>query len=439
MARSRMLFGVGVVLLLALAAFGVRAWRAPVETPVSSPAPQREGSFRDAFVEIAVASPLPPEVMAKWQERSELLALLGSFLSGGPGEAGRLLQSAREILQSEQRSSFEVMSADRFILPPREDAELVAPGLSPEQRAQFFASQSVLVLRVRGDGGPPHFVARIGFGLAVAVAEQVGGFIDDDVRRRVETPAELKARSALPEIRSAFNDGSISIEFNPDEDASDHGRLLSLGMRRFGGPDLELRDVSLRDAPGLSRALTAFCRLAAEAPLPARRHIEPSQLRFGDSVASGAAFEAEFVPAALAEGNPDNELREVLLDAETRRRLAQQLILVEAADAGLHAESDAELAARVATVRAALPGILARFRSEGGELFLLVDFEAPEGVEAMWVQVESVQPDGVLRGTLANEPAHVHGLHHGDPVQRTAPVVSGYRLETAAGVRVAFP
>lgn len=442
--RKPVLVFAGVLVLLGGAA-AYRTWfPAHGTTPVAPVAAPPAASFREAFVEIAVATQLPEAALAEWEDRKKLQALLATFAPGGAGEAGRLRSAAEAMLQSEQSSAFEVMSAERFILPPATDAELIAPGLSPEERARFFASTSVLVLRLRGSGGPPHFVARIGFGLATAIAERTQGFVEDEVRRRVETPALVKARSVLPDVRSAFNDESISIELDPNADPSKNGRLLSLGMRRYGAPDLLLQDVPTTDAVGLSRALTALCRIAAEKPLSDRLSIEPEELRTdGSARATGAAFEVRFAPAPMAAGNPENEVLEVTLPADAKTRLARQLELDATEGAGLHAESDDELRKRLETVQRTLPTVLARWKKERGDLFVLVDFSAKEGnetaVESMWVHAAAVEPGARVRGMLANEPAHVPGLHHGEAVDVAQPVVSGYRLELPSGERVAFP
>lgn len=443
LSRTQILVAAGVGTLLA----AVVAWRfvlAPAPAPAPAmPVSQSAPSHREAFVEIAVATALPEAELAAWQDRRKLLALLGSFAPGGAGEAERFRAAAEAMLQDDQASSFEAMSAERFILPPAADAELVAPQLTPPERARFFASSSVLVMRLRGPGGPPHWVARLGFGLASALAERLDGFVDDEARRRVETAAAWKARSGPLELGTAFHPDSISIELDPDEDAdaATRGRLLSLGMRRFGAPDLELAGVAEQDAAGLARALTALCRIAASKVVGGKLTLGAAEL-FPEHPPSafGEPIEVRLVSAKMASGNPDNELLEVVMEPEPRARLARLFSLVASGDAGLHAETDDDFQARLGKVRAALPAVLARWRRERGSLFMLVDFAAPgDTVESMWVQLTAYDPQGALRGTLANEPAHVPGLHHGDPVDLPAPVISGYRLELPSGERVAFP
>src|SRR5687768_10116041 len=143
--RTRIL--VGSISTLA-AAVGLWIWQ-PWHTTPSPGAPGAASSvtstppaaptFRDAFVEIAVATSLSEEELAVWQDRRKLLSLLGTFAPGGPGEAGALRTAAEAMVRDDQASTFEVMSAERFILPPVDDAELVAPQLDAAQRARFFA------------------------------------------------------------------------------------------------------------------------------------------------------------------------------------------------------------------------------------------------------------------------------------------------------------
>ena len=385
--------------------------------------------------------PLLEGELEAWTDRARLAALIDTFAAPGPGVADELRTAARALVRDDRASSFEAMSAARFILPSATDAELVAPQLGPAERARYFASTSVLVLRLRGPGGPPHWVARTGLGLAAALAERLGGFVDDEVRRRVETAALGKARMPPLELRSAFADDAITVELDPAEDAGAPGRLLTLGNKRFGAPDLELRDVVESQAEALARVLTNLARIASARVLPT----EPRELRletrelWPDGAVTGEPYRMRLAPAAMSAGNPENELLEVLVDDAMRARLVRDATLVPLGDGGLHAESEAEFVARLAGIGKLLPGVAARWKKEHGTLFLLVDFPAEQGaVEAMWVETTRLDA-GRVQGTLANEPAHVLGLHHGDPVDVPNATLSGYRLELPSGEHVAFP
>lgn len=423
----------------AVALVGILVWRARPAPPL--PPPERPSdaptAHREAFVEIAVASPLDETQLAGWEERRALIGLLGTFAPGGPGEAGQFRAAAEALIRDERSLGIEVMSAERYILPSPEDAEQVAPHLSPEERARFFASKAVLVVRLRGAGGPPHWVARTGFGLAAALAEQTQGFVDDEVRRRVETFAMVKARMPPVDLRSVFADDAVSVEFDPDEGTTEHGRVLTLGMRRFGAPDFQLMGVSVQDAGAAARALTALCRVAAARSLDGDVALAPAEL-FDDPARQGAPVALHFTPADLATGNPENDFWTVGLDPAVRTSLLRELSFGTAPDAGLHAETDAEFQARLTAVRAALPGVVSRWTREKGTLQVLVDFPTDDGIESMWVKVERLDAES-LRGTLENEPAHVAGLHHGSAVTVRDPVVSGYRLTLPSGQRLALP
>lgn len=415
-------------------------WRARPVPAAAPPEPPKAAAaaHREAFVELAVVSPLEEAQLAAWEDRRALGGLLGTFAPGGPGEAGPFHAAAESMIRDERSLAVEVMSAERYVLPPREDAELVAPQLSPDERARFFASKSVLVLRLRGAGGPPHWVARAGFGIAAALAEQTAGFVDDEVRRRVETAALVKARLPPVEMRSAFADDAVSVEFDPDEGTPEYGRVLTLGMRRFGGPDFQLTDVPVQDAGAAARALTALCRVAASRALEPDAVLGPGEL-LGLAARPGPPIALHFTPADLASGNPENDFWTVVLEPPARAALLRDLSVFEAPDAGLHAETDAEFRARLRAVRAALPSIVARWKKEHGTLQVLVDFPArDDGIESMWVQAEQLDAKS-LRGTLQNEPSHVDGLHHGSAVAVRDPVVSGYRLALPGGQQLAMP
>ena len=434
---SRALVGLAAAALLGVGA--TWAWRfVQPDTTTSAPAPMASAvpapAYLEAYVELAVATSSSEAELAVWQDRRKLAPLVATFTGGGAAVSAEYKRFAELAVRDDQVSSFEVMSAERYILPPASDGELVAPQLTPSERARFFASRSVLVIRLRGTGGPPHWPYRTGFGLAAALAEQLDGFVDDEVRRRVETAALVKARATPLETGSAFTDQSITVELDPDADASDHGRLLTLGQKRFGAPDLELRDVPAAEAEPLARGLTVLARMLATRPPAEELTVRPSDFREG---AAGPAAVVRLVPAELAAGNPENELLEVRIDAATRARWLRELGLTE--EGALHADSPDEFAARVHAVKLALPAVTARWKHEHGTLFVLVDFPAPPaGVESMWVQVDRF--DGArLRGTLSNEPAHATALHHGQLVDVPVPVISGYRLELPSGERISLP
>ncbi len=439
--RTRWLFA-GLAALVGLGSFA--AWRAqpsPAPSPpsVASARPQAPSTAQsEAFVEIAVASPLDEQALAAWEDRRKLESLLGTFAPRAPGDAGLFHDAAVAMIRDERRLGVEVMSTERYILPAEADGELIAAQLSPAERARFFASKSVLVLRVRGAGGAPHWTARAGFGLAAALAEQVEGLLDDPVRRRVETPALVKARMPPIEMRSAFSDDAIAVEFDPDDGTAERGRVLTLGMRRFGAPDFELTEIAREDSAAAARALTGLCRIAAARTLKPESTLAPAEW-FAQHRRQGADFSVRFTPGAMATGNPENDFWQVGLDAATRARVLREFSLVDLPDAGLHAETDVEFAIRLRAVRAGLPALLARWQKESGTLQVLVDFAAAgDGIEAMWVNVETLDTNN-LHGTLANEPAHVLALHHGSVVDVRDPVISGVRLVLASGERVALP
>lgn len=414
---------------------GGAAWWLRADPPATtSTQPRVEASRRDteasvdAFFEIAVVTSLSEDELAPWAERAKLLELLPQILPAGDprqdSPKAKLRDSIRTLLQDERSSSFESMPASRYLLPPVEDADQIAPELTGEERARFFASTSVLVVRLHGPGGPPHVVARAGFGLAAALAERLHGFIDDEVRRRIETPALVRSRQVLPEVPSAFADDAIALEFEPDE-AGAVGRVLTLGMRRFGAPDLELREVPLAQAAAAAETLTAVARRISERGAPAELRLSGADLQRADS---SATYTLRLVPAPMADGNPDNEMRTVQFEGGTARWLAT------VAQAAPESQSDEEFAARRRAVAAGLPALIARWKKEGGTLHVLADFAVADagvdagGVEAMWVEVSELSALE-LRGTLANEPAYAPALHLGDAVRLVSPVLTGARLE----------
>ena len=421
--------------LVAVGALGYRAWAPSTDRsiPVQN-APISDASaagWEDAYFEVAVTSPLALEEVEPWTSRDRLVELVERLFPADVGRDSprtRLHEAAVALVRSERSSTFERMLASQYLLPPQDDAEQIAPQLSPDQRRSFFASQQVIVVRLRGAGGPPHVVARVGFALASALAQRLMGFVDDEVRRRVEDAQILQARAVIAEAPSAFHAESISIEYEP-ADAGVAGRILTFGMRRFGAPDLELRGLDVERAGAGAHLLSALGKVLAERPF--RREMP---LRYEDLGLTPKDVECTvyFDPAPLADGNPDNTLYSVRVEGGVDR------LLGAIGQASPHAESDDEFAERQRAVKAGLPALLARWRSSGGALQVLADFAAGDGgVEAMWVEVVALS-DHELRGTLANEPAFVQGLHLGDEVVVQEPVLSGARHEKA-GVVTTLP
>jgi len=373
----------------------------------------------DAVAELGILTDRPRAELEAVVVPAALVALLDARHCG----AAQTCDAVRAFVTAPDRVEVSITTATEWGLPPESTLPLVAKGLTPKERAGLAKLPSVVVVHVKG-GQPPepeaHLVARTAFALTAAIAEKLRGFVYDETVRRIET-ADAFGRHAITTAlgEPAFRDDRILIQSYVQEDGTT--RLISLGMRRFGAPDLEVRGAQ----PGAGRSLGAIVNAVA-ARLAAGADEAPLTLALDDPKARGKTASVDLVVPPLQQGDPDNTIVRIVPTGGANAAGYDQLVTAffGAAEQLVERADDADLTAATARARRGFPAMAARWKQSPEprpKLLVKLPFPMPgdAGVEWMWVEVKSVQ-NTTITGTLANSPAYATDLHAGAVVKGNA-------------------
>jgi uncharacterized protein YegJ (DUF2314 family) len=367
---------------------------------------------RDAAAELGVLTDRPRAELEPLLAPAALAGLLDTRHCGPVATC----EAVRALVRAGKGVEVSLSTTAEWGLPVASTLDTVAKGLTPKERAGLAKLPNVVVVKVTGDATPTHLVARTGFALAAALAERVHGFVHDETVRRIETADAFAAHAiTAPLGDAAFRDDSILIQSYVQEDGTT--RLISLGMRRFGAPDLEVRGAQA----GASRSLGAIMNAVA-ARLAAGASEAPLSISLDDPRAKGKTATVDLEVPPLQQGDPDNTIVRIVPEGGAAPAAYDRLVAAffGAAEQLVEQPDDAELLAARDRARRAFPGTLARWKaSPEPRPKLLVKLPFPiagdAGSEWMWVEVKAVTGDAIT-GSLANSPAYATDLHAGAPV-----------------------
>lgn len=265
-------------------------------------------------------------------------------------------------------------------------------------------------------------------------ARATRGFIYDIETRETFTP-EAFAERRLFEGKSAPDVAAHTVVHAYKD--GEFVRAISLGMRKFGLPDLVIEGFPWSLNRPLGFVLTGAQQAYAEGTITAERGAATLDLRALRHPAARAKLADELAPTSdgrvkltLAkvpreEGDPDNRLVALRFDAYTggdthERQATAAASLFGATSTVQLARHDAELDRAIARARAELPALKRAFAgilAPGEFIDLKVPFDSDDGGhEYMWVEVGAWGADGHVRGLLRNEPRGIAGLHGGATV-----------------------
>ncbi len=365
-------------------------------------------------------------------------------------DCGSDCPAVRKFLAEANHATLEVMAAADWILPPRSAIATVAPSVPVAERDALYEAKEVLVLRVQGEDTVDHLPARGAFALASALARDLHGYVHDEETRRIEPASVFVARAARGPLGVPFFvPQSLVAMLHPvdEEDVAGPYRVFSLGMSRFGAPDLEVRGFHRADGARLGLLLDAVAaklvmgergprftvtldevgRVVGRKPSELSRHPEASK-----------PVSVTLVPSDRTAGDPDNDVYRILPpgdpDEEGHSKLLGTLFGEEERVLS-EGTSDPALLAAEARARKAAPAAVARWKKDGGSLLLRVPFPIPGSPgksETMWVRVKSCEASSCV-GSLASRPLFVKNLEPGSEVTARPSDVSDYLLELPDG------
>jgi uncharacterized protein YegJ (DUF2314 family) len=415
----------------------------PLEASTSAVKRERFPRPIEAFAELAVLSERPFDEVAKLATAEGVAAMLG------PKHCGEACDAVRAFVRNADRTTIEVRQPSQWGLPPPDRLPFATRSLGDAERARIAKRQSVVVVRAHGPGDVNQLAARTGFGAAAALADKLDGFVYDEEVRRIENAAQAAAHAiASPLGAPAFRTEHIAVQIYTQPDGS--ARALTLGMRRFGAPDLEARGAAMHAGKALGLLLDAAAAKiaggASETPLAIGEQDLARVRPAGGKPATGAV-DFELVTPPHTAGDPDNPMLSLLPPGgQTREAFDRALeTLFGKLDVVVDEANDPALVEAAKRAREKLPGALARWKREeksGTEMMVKLPFafEPPErdggprgpNLEWMWVQVTGFDESSIT-GTLANTPAYATNLKLGSSVKGKRSDVADWMIRSSDG------
>lgn len=408
------------------------------------------------------SDPLPHEhevaielgIVAPKAQAEKLAALAQATPDKWPlssADCGGDCAKVRQFL-ADTKATVETMAAADWILPPRETMPTVARTVPEGERASLYDAKQVLVVHVQGEDGPDHMPLRASFGLTAALARELRGYVHDEATHRIDTAQVFAER--LPKVPVGtpfFVPESLLVELHPldEDDLAGPYRLLTLGMARYGMPDLEMRGFHESDGGRLAAVLNAVAsKLArgergpevtvtlADVATVARK--KPEELTRAPEKAKEAKVRLSLSERMAAD--PDNDVYRIEAPGDGDEDAHAALLATLYGEARVlgRGSSDPALLAAEARAKKLAPAAAERHKKSGGKLSLRVPFAVPgeKGkTEVMWMTVDACDAQGTCKGKLASRPVFIRTLSAGAEVSGKLAEVSDYLLELPDGTK----
>ena len=424
-------------LALALAGTGVAAAGGGSMPVADGPAVEAQVAF-----EIAIFYPAHPPVEPKAALRARLAS------AGMP----RLVERPDKTVAAPEVSGHWFVHAAKDYAPPSlEMLKYFARGLSPEQAAGLSTAGEAYVMDFVHPGKDRMAALRNAQVLAEQVARDTNGLLWDADTREAFSPDKWHERRVLgwegdlPDVLR-----HTVLHFYRDGQTF---RAVTLGMGKFGEPDLVIEDMLASDARGLgevvnvlAQSLVEGARTDAKGQLALRlqqsRHAGVNKWE-GEGLKANARKTATLllVEGVHQDGDADNRLVRIAFDRqdgpdEHSRQTALAAALFGSEDRVAHIRHDEKLLAARDAARAKLPALREAF-NRGLAPGEYIDVKAPfatdsGGREWMWVEVRAWKGDRI-EGTLQNEPDDVKHLRSGQDVVVSQAELFDYIFRRADG------
>lgn len=432
------------------------------------------------LVHAAPGQPLPA---AAWQRKHVAATIVLYELKAAPGTpaeaVGALARNQRFGLQVVDRPDAAVQGpalalavvddvARDYPAPAPEALKYFGRGLDAEQVRAVQAAPRALVLTFVHPAAQAAPRLRLAQQFALELAQARGALIWDEDTRELFTPQAWSAKR-LAAWQGDLPDVAQQIVIHAYEN---HGkvRAVTLGMNRFGLPDLVVQDSVWSLNRALSNTVNLLAQQLAEGSRPDSRGVlalraaglrqDRARARFKDELLDGAKGEGalRLLEAARQEGDAENVLLALEFDQNPGRDPTERQTGFLAAFFGAQAsevvmrKNDAALLAASARARSRLPALQAAFAkglAPGEYLMFKAPFAVGDGgTEWMWIEVTAWQGDRI-DGMLRSDPRYIKNLTAGQIVRvRQADVFDYLRVfpdgrtegnETTAVLKQASP
>lgn len=329
--------------------------------------------------------------------------------------------------------------------PDMESLQRFGRGITREQAEALQKADKALILDFAHPSQQSLAVMQKALQVTLQVARDTGGLLWDEETREVFSPDEWQKRrvdtwaNGLPDVSQhtiihAYRSGEMV-------------RAITLGMGKFGLPDVVVSDFSWSSNRPMGSLVNAFSQAMAEGitlarpgqfdmDLRALRHAAARDpMLTGLKPNAAAVAKLSLVNGTWESGDPQNRLYEIRFDRyKGPDRYAQQDAMVSSVfgageDSVTRVKHNDELLAASKAATAQLPKLREAFAKglQPGEYILV---KAPfitrdGGNEWMWVEVARWNGDAI-EGLLKNEPVDVPGLHAGQMVKVSQAKVFDY-------------
>lgn len=319
---------------------------------------------------------------------------------------------------------------EKYAPPGAQAWSVRARGVPPAMQGKLAAAKQVLVLEFVLAPNDAVTGNRVLGQIVAALADATNGLPWDEESRGLFTAADWRRKRV-----DSWEGGLPDISQHVVQDFYQHGdskRVVTLGLRKFGLPDIAATDVTDHG----STTLSAIMNLAAQTMVEGRRPqdgrlaVDLSTVRqshflksIADWVPAGGTRKAVLLlkPTERQEGDAQNELLDLDFEAKGRTK-AERLAAAAAQAFGVDDKiidakaDDQELNAARDRARARLPELRAHFArgfAEREMLAVKAGFDAPgHQKEYMWVEAKSWK-GLTISGTLMNPPYYVKNLKEG--------------------------
>ncbi len=385
-----------------------------------------------AVAELGILTDRTEADLAALLDRESLAARLTSAECGDEGACA----AVRSALKDEHTSSLQVVPADAWNLAGI-DVDASAAGLTPRERASVTGRARVVVVRVAAAPSPRQIAIRTAFATAAVIAEGADGLVYDQLLGRIEGARDFAAHAVTAPLDStAFRKDRVELLYEPKESGT--VRILTAGLSRWGGPDVEavavpeaaadrIADVVLGVAEAIANGATAGpLALARDDLARARGESYPPDPTLPDAGAPRTIDLASVHP----EGGDPNDFMARIEPAGGEGPLAY-LDLSELFFGPSLAASPGEASLRASREKAqrALPAALAHWSATRPATSLLARLpfaidgdcdggpDAACGTESMWIDVTGYDAR-TIRGRLVDDPLGATQFSRGDEIAR---------------------
>ncbi len=392
----------------------------PPVTTVATSAPRN--------VAVATPVPRPPQALAEFgilSERpiAELLKLLdrrtlAGMLDGPVCGDDETCAAVRRFVVEGEGVHLEVVPAKNWKFPV--DLAHAASSLLPAERDGIKKYTSLVVVATSGQALPEQLPVRAAFALTAVLARRIDGLVFDQLLDRIERPLHFASRVITAPLEAgAFRRECIDLQYTPRADGT--VRLITVGLGRFGAPDLEVVGITMDLAQRLTGSLLEVANAVTfdEAMTP---------LALGD-------LELHLEKAVPEPGDPRGIMVRLVAPSDAGAEYFEQLAGTFPDDTPDTPPNDELMAETRGRAQKVLADVLARHKKASKDpLYVQVPFGDTDagGGEWMWIEVVSFDEQTVT-GMLVDEPDTLVDLHKGDRVTRARLDVADYVLKLADG------